>query len=77
MGRWGRIRPSTSVGSTRQARLPVDAIAHGAPGRALVLGPDKEVAEVALTPAHTCAPWRDLLPPARELAASGPADRGR
>ena len=32
--RWGRLRPSTSVGSTRQARLPVDAVAHGAPGRA-------------------------------------------
>ena len=69
--RWGRIRPSTSVGSTRQARLPVDAVAHGAPGRALVLGTDKEVSEVALTPAHACAPWRDLLPPARELASFG------
>ena len=49
--RWGRIRPSTSVGSARQARLPVDAVARGAPGRALVLGPHKEVREVALTPA--------------------------
>jgi hypothetical protein len=29
--RWGRIRPSTSVGSSRQQRLPVDAVAH-APG---------------------------------------------
>ena len=77
VGRWGRIRPSTSVGSTRQARLPVDAVAHGAPGRALVLGTDKEVSEVALTPAHACAPWRDLLPPARELASFGTADRGR
>ena len=43
VGRWGRIRPSTSVGSTREPRLPVDAVAHGAPGRALVLGPHKEV----------------------------------
>ena len=30
--RWGRIRPSTSVGSTRHVRLPVDAVAHGTPG---------------------------------------------
>ena len=66
--RWGRLRPSTSVGSTRLARLPVDAVAHGAAGRALVLGPDKEVHEVALTPAHERAPWRELLPPARQLA---------
>ncbi len=39
VGRWGRIRPSTSVGSVLQHRLPVDAVAHGSPGRALVLGP--------------------------------------
>ena len=68
VGRWGRIRPSTSVGSARQPRLPVDAVAHGAPGRALVLGPDKEVQEVALTPSHAHSPWRELLPPVRELA---------
>jgi type IV secretion system protein VirD4 len=75
--RWGRIRPSTSVGSTRHVRLPVDAVAHGTPGHALVLGPDKEVHEVSLTPAHERSPWRELLPPARQLAAPGPADRGR
>jgi type IV secretory pathway TraG/TraD family ATPase VirD4 len=66
--RWGRIRPSTSVGTSRQSRLPVDAVAHGAPGRAIVLGPHKEVQEVALTPAHEHSPWRELLPPGRELA---------
>ena len=75
--RWGRLRPSTSVGSTRQARLPVDAVAHGSPGHALVLGPDKEVREAALTPAHTCAPWRELLPPVRQLAPPSRSDRGR
>jgi type IV secretion system protein VirD4 len=77
VGRWGRIRPSTSVGSTREARLPVDAVAHGAEGRALVLGPDKEVRQVALTPAHERSPWRELLPPVRHLAAPGPTDRSR
>jgi type IV secretion system protein VirD4 len=77
VGHWGRIRPSTSVGSTRQHRLPVDAVAHGAPGRALVLGSDKEIDEVSLTPAHRCPPWRALLPPTRGLAPPGPADRTR
>ena len=65
VGRWGRIRPSTSIGSARQARLPVDAVAHGAPGRALVLGPHKEVEEVVLTPSYGHSPWRELLPPVR------------
>ena len=68
VGRWGRIRPSTSVGSARQARLPVDAVARGAPGRALVLGPDKDVREVLLTPAHEHSPWRELVPAGAELA---------
>jgi type IV secretion system protein VirD4 len=75
--RWGRLRPSTSVGSTRLARLPVDAVAHGSAGHALVLGPDKEVHEVALTPAHERAPWRELLPPARQLAPPAREDRVR
>jgi type IV secretion system protein VirD4 len=68
VGRWGRIRPSASVGSASESRLPVDAIARGAPGRALVLGPHKEVCDVVLTPAHATSPWRELLPPAHELA---------
>lgn len=65
--RWGRIRPSTSVGSARLPRLPVDAVAHGTPGRALVLGPHKEVRQVALTPSHEHSPWRELVPAVREL----------
>jgi type IV secretion system protein VirD4 len=75
--RWGRLRPSTSVGSTHQARLPVDAVAHGSAGHALVLGPDKEVHEATLTPAHRCAPWRELLPPARQHAMPSRSDRAR
>jgi type IV secretion system protein VirD4 len=58
---WGRIRPSTSVSPSRQPRLPVDAVSRGVRGRALVLGPDKSVSEVTLTPAHERAPWRDLV----------------
>ncbi len=72
VGRWGRIRPSTSVGSARQPRLPVDAVAHGTPGRALVLGPDKEIREVALTPAHEHSPWRELVPLVQERTRREP-----
>jgi type IV secretion system protein VirD4 len=60
VGSWGRIRPSTSVGTTREAVLTVDAIARGRPGRALVLGSDKTVRGVELTPFHTRSPWREL-----------------
>src|SRR6202020_2755039 len=87
--RWGRLRPSTSVGPNDKHRLPVDAVAHGAAGRALVLGTDKTIHEVTLTPAHACSPWRELLPHAQTQAQThtraqirrpGPptgADRGR
>ena len=69
IGRWGRIRPSTSVGSSREPRLPVDAVAHGSPGRALVLGPHKEVEEVTLTPSHEHSPWRELRTAQRTRSA--------
>ena len=75
--RWGRIRPSTSVGSTRQDRLPVAAVAHGTAGRALVLGTDKEVRDVTLTPAHAWTPWRELLPAARQPTPPVLGERGR
>ncbi len=75
--RWGRLRPSTSTGTTHRLRLPVDAIARGAPGHALVLGPDKAVQHVSLTPAHARAPWRAMLPPAHQLSGRQGAERGR
>ena len=75
--RWGRLRPSISVGSGRQARLPVDAVARGAPGRALVLGPHTEVEEVTLTPAHERSPWRELAAPGRQTARGEHAARAR
>jgi type IV secretory pathway TraG/TraD family ATPase VirD4 len=68
VGRWGRVRPSTSEGTTRQPRLPVDAIAHGAAGHALVLSPEKEVLSVELTPAHRHLPWRTMTGPERAMA---------
>jgi type IV secretion system protein VirD4 len=75
--RWGRIRPSTSVGWSRQPRLPVDAVARGTAGRALVLGPHKEVREVSLTPAHAHSPWRELGRPAPEVTRGDGVSLGR
>jgi type IV secretion system protein VirD4 len=72
VGARGRIRPTTSVGTVRLARYPVDAIAHGSPGQALVLSPDKTMGTVALTPAHAHSPWRGLLPPARAILQREP-----
>jgi type IV secretion system protein VirD4 len=66
VGTWGRIQPSTTLSTTSEPRLPVDAIARGHPGRAHVLGPDKAMAEVELTPAHARSPWRDLVTATRE-----------
>jgi type IV secretion system protein VirD4 len=60
VGTWGRIRPTASVARSRVARLSPDAVAQGVPGRAIVLGPHKEVHSVALTPSHLPGPWREL-----------------
>jgi hypothetical protein len=75
--RWGRLRPSVSVGSGRETRLPVDAVARGAPGRALVLGPHKEVEQVRLTPAHEHSPWRELVGSGRQPARGDAPPRAR
>jgi type IV secretory pathway TraG/TraD family ATPase VirD4 len=75
--RWGRIRPSTSVGTAHEHRLPVDAVAHGRPGRALVIGTDKQVREISLTPAHSSSPWREILPPGRAPGTPAQLERGR
>ena len=48
--RWGRLRPSSRWAPRRSTRLPVDAVARAAPGRALVLGPHKDVNEVSADP---------------------------
>ena len=61
----GRLRPSSSVGTVRIPRFPVDAISRGVPGCALVVSPQSTLSHVSLTPAHACRPWRDLLPRTR------------
>jgi type IV secretory pathway TraG/TraD family ATPase VirD4 len=64
-GQWGRIRPSMTVGTAREPRLSVDELARGAPGRAILVGPDKDFSSVKLTPAHERSPWRELTAVAR------------
>jgi type IV secretory pathway TraG/TraD family ATPase VirD4 len=77
VGAWGRIRPTASVAAARVARLTPDAVAQGVPGRAVVLGPHKEVHSVALTPSHHHAPWRELTGGGRQLGGRGARDVGR
>ena len=68
LGDRGRIRPSSSISTVRVARLPLDLISRGSPGRALVLSPERTFGSVSLTPAHVSSPWR-------ELTAAGPRVR--
>ena len=67
IGHWGRVRPSMSRAVVERPRLTVDAVARGVPGRAVMLGPDATVRDVALTPAHREQPWRGLLPAAQRM----------
>ncbi|HEY1830081.1 MAG TPA: type IV secretory system conjugative DNA transfer family protein [Acidimicrobiales bacterium] len=60
IGTHGRLRPSTSTASRLEPSLPVDALARGTPGQAVVLSPDKRLTSVVLTPAHRTEPWRSL-----------------
>jgi len=57
----GRLLPSTSLSTIWRRRLPVDAIARGAPGAALAVDSTNRIGWVGLTPAHTTAPWCHLL----------------
>jgi type IV secretory pathway TraG/TraD family ATPase VirD4 len=57
----GRPRPSTSVSTVRQRRLPVDEIARGWPGLALALDAQNRLGWVRLSPAHRSTPWRQLV----------------
>ncbi len=76
VSRHGLVRPSTSLATIRVPRHPVDALAQGSPGRAQVLHPDKTMASVTLTPAHACAPWREMVELGR-VTARQPMGRDR
>jgi len=60
VGERGRLRPSSTVGTIRVPRHPVDVIARGSPGHALVLTPERTFGSVLLTPAHASSPWREM-----------------
>jgi type IV secretory pathway TraG/TraD family ATPase VirD4 len=70
LGQYGRIQPGSSVGTVRLPRYPVDAIARGVPGHALIVGADKQFGSVAMTPAYACRPWCDRLPRRHDIALS-------
>ena len=73
----GRLRPSSSVGTIRVPRLPVDVISRGSAGHALVLTPERTFGSVRLTPAHATSPWREMSrAPAAAVGTRG-AGRGR
>jgi type IV secretion system protein VirD4 len=77
VGERGRVRPSSSVSTVRIPRLPVDVIARGEPGSALVVSPQKTFGSVSLTPAHASSPWRELTAAGRAPVTRPPLDRGR
>jgi type IV secretory pathway TraG/TraD family ATPase VirD4 len=77
LGERGRIRPSNSVSTMRVPRLPVDVIARGTPGHALVVSPERTFGSIALTPAHATSPWRELTESAVRSVRRAPPERGR
>jgi type IV secretion system protein VirD4 len=77
VGERGRLRPSSSVSTVRVPRLPVDVIARGTPGSALVLAPDRSFGSVTLTPAHASSPWRELTAGGRTPRDRAPEGRSR
>jgi type IV secretory pathway TraG/TraD family ATPase VirD4 len=77
VGERGRIRPSNSISTVRVPRLPVDVIARGTPGRALVLTPERTYTSVELTPAHARSPWREMTASVERSVRRAPPERGR
>jgi type IV secretory pathway TraG/TraD family ATPase VirD4 len=77
VGDRGRIRPSRSIGTVRVPRLPVDVIARGTPGCALVVSPGRDFGAVRLTPAHSTSPWKELTAARHPVVERSARDRSR
>ena len=77
VGDRGRIRPSSSIGTVRVPRLPVDVIARGTPGHALIVSPERNFGAVRLTPAHSTSPWKELTAARQAVVERSPPDRSR
>jgi type IV secretory pathway TraG/TraD family ATPase VirD4 len=61
-------RSSITTSSRRQRRLPVDAVAHGHDGRALVIDGATPPAWMRLTPWYSTPPWSELGADSRQLS---------
>lgn len=59
-------RPSATLGTARRRRLPVDAIAQGREGAALVLDRCNQARWINLTPWYRTEPWRSAIEAGRE-----------
>lgn len=62
VGEWGRIRPSVSQGTEFRPKLPVDAVASGQPGHALLLDGSR-LGDVRLVPYWRQSYWEALSAP--------------
>jgi hypothetical protein len=77
VGERGRLRPSSSLSTVRVPRLPIDVLARGTPGAALVLTPRRSFGSVTLTPAHASSPWRELTEAGRGRVVRAREGRSR
>jgi type IV secretory pathway TraG/TraD family ATPase VirD4 len=58
---WNRVpRYSTTTYSRRQRRLPVDSVAQGAGGQALVIDGPRPPSWIRLTPWYATSPWSEI-----------------
>jgi type IV secretion system protein VirD4 len=64
---WPGRRSATTTTVARR-RLPVDAIAHGRPGQALVVDRRNQMRWLSVTPWYASEPWRTPLGPSPERA---------
>ncbi len=69
------LQRSISVSGTFRSRLPLDAVARGREGQALVVDPRNRLGWVGLTPVHRSGPWRSILGLGRQAGLTGPGDR--
>lgn len=69
--------PSATLATTRQRRLPVEAIARGRPGAALLLDRRNRAAWIGLTPWFASDPWAAALTAGRVRLPPGPEQTRR
>ena len=70
----GRPHVSESLSTQWRRRLPVDVLAHGAPGHAVAFDERNRPSWVPLAPSHHTEPWRTLRGPGHEIGRTMDAD---